>query len=270
MPTVTRVKISSSITRRGRLIAASLFVLVAAIILFLGCRMKSSDASPSPAGPQAAPEVYDSAFLKFLAAPSALPPLTPGLRKVGALAVTSESYALSGRAASRESYEISLDTSQQVLELMVPEDTGYGSRGESRESLEAPLYPSFSEASRGESFTSAAALALKAKQFDDGLYAAVEMAADTGMDRFPGRKSFLLTLLNAVSADSDHNAAVLLTAAARLGEWIPRWGRRWPARPRRFKNLSRKRAALQTSRVLHLECSAHPGLSARPHAANPA
>lgn len=221
MPTVTRVKISSSITRRGRLIAASLFVLVAAIILFLGCRMKSSDASPSPAGPQAAPEVYDSAFLKFLAAPSALPPLTPGLRKVGALAVTSESYALSGRAASRESYEISLDTSQQVLELMVPEDTGYGSRGESRESLEAPLYPSFSEASRGESFTSAAALALKAKQFDDGLYAAVEMAADTGMDRFPGRKSFLLTLLNAVSADSNHNAAVLLTAAARLGGMDP-------------------------------------------------
>ena len=58
--------------------------------------------------------------------------------------------------------------------------------------LEAPLYPSFSEANPDVTFTSAAALALKAKQFDDGLYACVELAADAGLDRFPGRKDFLL------------------------------------------------------------------------------
>ena len=43
--------------------------------------------------------------------------------------------------------------------------------------METPLYPSFSEASPSGTFTPAAALALKAKQFDDGLYAGVELAA---------------------------------------------------------------------------------------------
>ncbi len=219
MPTLTRFKISSSLRHQGPLITASLFVLVTAIFLFLGCHMKSSAASSSPVSPATGQEVYDSAFLKFLAAPAALPPMTPGLRKVSTLGPGSESYTVSGPEGGKGKYEIALDTSQQVLELTVPEDTGYG--GREGESLEAPLYPSFSQANRSESFTSAAALALKAKQFDDGLYAAVEMAADTGMDRFPGRKSFLLALLNAVLADSNHSAAALLTAAARLGGMSP-------------------------------------------------
>ena len=219
MPNLTRIKISSSIRHQGTLITASLFVLVAAIFLFLGCRMKSSEASPSPAGPETGQQVYDSAFLKFLGSPAALPPMTPGMRKVSTPGPGSGSSTLSGPEGGKGNYVIALDTSRQVLELTVPEDTGYG--GRDGESFEVPLYPSFSQANRGESFTAAAALALKAKQFDDGLYAAVEMAADTGMDRFPGRKSFLLTLLNAVLADSNHSAAALLTAAARLGGMNP-------------------------------------------------
>jgi hypothetical protein len=37
-------------------------------------------------------------------------------------------------------------------------------------------------------FAPAALLALKAKRFDDGLYACVEMAADTGLGRLAARK----------------------------------------------------------------------------------
>jgi hypothetical protein len=90
--------------------------------------------------------------------------------------------------------------------------------------METPLFPSFSEANLDETFTPAAALALKAKQFDDGLYACVEMAADAGLDRFPGRKDFLLNLLKALSGESDRSAAAILTAAAHLGGQQPQVG----------------------------------------------
>ncbi len=58
-------------------------------------------------------------------------------------------------------------------------------------------------------------LALKAKQFDDGLYACVEMAADAGLGRLTAKKDFLLRLLEAV-ANGERTAASILTAAARL------------------------------------------------------
>jgi hypothetical protein len=59
-------------------------------------------------------------------------------------------------------------------------------------------------------------LALKAKHFDDGLYACVEMAADAGLGRLTAKKEFLLRLLQAV-ANVDRTAASILTAAAQLG-----------------------------------------------------
>jgi hypothetical protein len=185
--------------------------------------MKSNNGSASPHVPEAAPPGYDSAFLKFLAAPSPLaaPQMTPGIRKVVVPGPSFQGYPPPHPEAQSGTYEITLDTSQQVLQITVPNDTGYVRSGESPE---APLYPSFAEANLDATFTSAAALALKAKQFDDGLYACVEMAADTGLDRFPGRKNFLIALLSKVSADSDHSAAALLTAAARLGGMQPQVG----------------------------------------------
>jgi len=224
MPTPTQGQISRSTRRRGVHLAASLLAFVALTLLpFWGCNMESHAAPPSAVNGDAGQPAYDSAFLKFLAAPSrpALPEMTPGLRKVILPATPPSSYPPSPGEGKAGNYEITLDTSQQVLELMVPQDTEYGSRGES---LETPLFPSFSEANPDATFTPAAALALKAKQFDDGLYASVEMAADAGLNRFPGRKDFLLTLLKGLSADSEHSAAALLTAAARLGGMQPQVG----------------------------------------------
>ena len=181
-----------------------------------------SHATPPSAGSgEAGQAVYDSAFLKFLTAPSrpAPPEMTPGVRKVIAPVPPPPSYRPSPGESKAGNYEITLDTSRQVLELTVPKDTEIW-----QGAIATPLYPSFSEANPGGTFTAAAALALKAKQFDDGLYACVEMAADAGLDRFPGRKDFLLTFLKGLSGDSDRSAAALLTAAARLGGMQPQVG----------------------------------------------
>jgi hypothetical protein len=81
-------------------------------------------------------------------------------------------------------YEVTLDTSRQVLRLDIPEDYEYDFA-----SNEPCLYPSFAEAGLDASkFAPAAVLALKAKHFDDGLYACVEMAADAGLGRLTAKK----------------------------------------------------------------------------------
>ena len=224
MPTLTRVQICLSARLRGVRIAASLVALVALTILtFLGCNMESDATPHSAVNGEAEQPVYDPAFLKFLTAPSrpALPEFAPGLRKIVLADLSLESRTPSAPEGQPGNYEITLDTSQQVLELSVPEDIEISSRGES---VETPLYQSFSGDKGDETFIPAAALALKAKQFDDGLYACVEMAADAGSGRFPGRKNFLLSLLKGLSGDSDRSAAALLTAAAHLGGMQPQVG----------------------------------------------
>ena len=154
--------------------------------------------------------VYVPEFLKLLASPpsAAGPQLTPGWRRVAARA----------RGAAGE-YHVTLDLSPQVLRLNVPEDRSFGSSpGQS----EIPLLPSFSAAGVDTSdFAPAAALALKAKQFDDGLYAAVDIAADSGLGSFPAKKDFLLELLRTLGSDSDRTALAILTAAAWLGGQQP-------------------------------------------------
>ena len=202
--------------------ASQLAVVAVILLLFSGCKMNSSEGSPHPIPPETGQQVYDSDFLKFLAAPKPAPPeLAPGLRKVIQFESSPQFRPPSSQEGKAGNYEITLDLSQQVLRLGVPEDRGYGS---SRGTVETPLYPSFSQANLDDTFAPAAALALKAKQFDDGLYACVEIAADAGLDRFPGRKQFLLDLLKGLSAESDRSAAALLTAAARLGGMQPQVG----------------------------------------------
>src|SRR5579872_3272082 len=66
---------------------------------------------------------------------------------------------------------------------------------------------------------SAATLLLKAKQFDDGLYAAVELAAQSGAGRFTGKAKLLHALATASTADLgevDRAAARLIFAACEL------------------------------------------------------
>lgn len=164
---------------------------------------------------------YDSEFLKSIrtAPASTDPELAPGERKVICSVAEAQPTGLRERLFSSQpkpgSYEVTLDTSRQVLRLDIPADYTYDFRSKEK-SDEPPLYRSFTDAGLDASkFAPAAMLALKAKQFDDGLYACVEMAADAGVGRLTAKKDFLLRLLQAV-AHGERTAEAMLTAAARL------------------------------------------------------
>lgn len=181
------------------------------------------------------PRKYDPEFLKSLASPpkpkqAELPVawrrVVPKTSGVMPASVTTPRATMWQRLSSlftseapspkveRGSYEVTLDLSKQVLHLDVLRAFGHDLRAVAQEAL---LFPSFAEASVDPSeFAPAAALALKAKQFDDGLYASVELAADAGLGRFHGKRDFVLALLQTLVAESDRTAASILTAAARL------------------------------------------------------
>lgn len=166
----------------------------------------------SSADPETGQRTYDSDFLKLAAKPPspAGPALKPGWRKV---TVTGD--------GTNDKYELTLDLSHQVLGLDVPEDREDDYEGR-QWPVAPPLFPSFAEAGLDASrFAPAAALALKAKQFDDGLYACVELAADSGLGRFPTKRGLLVKPLQALAAETDRTAATILTAAERLGGQQP-------------------------------------------------
>jgi len=70
----------------------------------------------------------------------------------------------------------------------------------------------------GEGFVSTGILMAKAKQFDDGLYAAVELAAQEGAGDFAGKKVLLGKLLEALGRSSPSKGSAVVAAAAKLGE----------------------------------------------------
>src|SRR5262249_54745118 len=65
---------------------------------------------------------------------------------------------------------------------------------------------------------SAAVLTQKSKQFDDGLYAAVELAAQNGAGNFAGKTKLLGTLLNALKSQPSSKANAVLVSALQLGD----------------------------------------------------
>ena len=69
----------------------------------------------------------------------------------------------------------------------------------------------------GENFASAALLIQKAKQFDDGLYAAVELALQNGVGPTIGKKEWLPRLAAAVDREAGGTPLAVLAAAAELG-----------------------------------------------------
>jgi hypothetical protein len=165
---------------------------------------------------------YESEFLKSIrtAPASTGPELAPGERKVICSVAEAQPTGLRKRLFSSQpqpgNCEVTLDTSRQVLRLDIPADHTYDFRSKEK-SDEPPLYPSFTEAGLDASkFAPTAVLALKAKQFDDGLYACVEMAADAGLGRLTAKNDFLLRLLRA-AAHGERTAEAILTVAARLG-----------------------------------------------------
>ncbi len=179
----------------------------------------------TPVNPESEQGIYDSNFLKLLAKSpsSAVRQFTPGRRTVAVNLYTAGQPTILRRLFSspkRETgaYEVTLDLSDQVLTLKVPDDTRVADDFRLERTFETPLYPSFAELDLDAlAFAPAAALALKAKQFDDGLHACVELATDAGLGDFPAKKELLVRLLQAVAADSERTAAAILTAAARLG-----------------------------------------------------
>src|SRR6266481_5311124 len=94
---------------------------------------------------------YDSEFLKSIrSAPTSTgPELAPGERKViGSVAEAQSTGLREWLFASQPkpgNYEVTLDTSRQVLRLDIPEDYKNDFRSKEK-SDEPPLYPSFTEA----------------------------------------------------------------------------------------------------------------------------
>ena len=125
------------------------------------------------------------------------------------------------RLVEAEGYRIELDLSTQVLALDIPKDIGMlewdaAPLDASRpRTTEAPLSPTFDALRPG--FVSASILAQKAKQFDDGLYASIDLAAQNGAGDFPGKRALLSTLAAALATPEIDEAAEVVLAGAQLG-----------------------------------------------------
>jgi hypothetical protein len=120
------------------------------------------------------------------------------------------------REVHAEGWRVRLDIGRQVLRLEVPEEIDW--HDGRRKSAGPPVLPTFPHTA--DAPVSATTLLVKAKQFDDRLYAAVELAAQQGAGRFPGKASLLRSLaatLTPNSPESDVTAAVTMHAACELG-----------------------------------------------------
>lgn len=93
------------------------------------------------------------------------------------------------RIIRHDGLEIKLDLSTQILALDILEDRGWG---ESEGPVEADLYPTLKSMDLPETaFASASIFMAKAKQVDDGLYAAVEYLCQYGTDSWVGKQEIL-------------------------------------------------------------------------------
>jgi hypothetical protein len=117
------------------------------------------------------------------------------------------------RDVTTDGWRVRLDLAEQVLRLDVPEWASAWGDGEE------PLSPTLPPGA--DRFVSAAMLLAKAKQFDDGLYAAAEMAAQAGAGTFPGKASLLTALARSLAEDPagpNSEAAALLLGSCELGD----------------------------------------------------
>jgi hypothetical protein len=111
-----------------------------------------------------------------------------------------------------DGYVLQVDESRQTLKIHAEDDPAWEPNALS------PTLSSLQKRIYSEKFTSASTLAYKAKQFDDGLYAAVDLAAQYGAGKYPGKISLLSELSRLlVSGRSHGEMSALLFAAARLG-----------------------------------------------------
>ena len=125
------------------------------------------------------------------------------------------------RAVTRDGFKVELDLSTQVLAVKVPIDLDEAfKRGDKPGSREAPLSATLGPVD-STALVSASVLSQKAKIFDDGLYAAVEIAAQEGAGQHAGKTTLLASLGRALAGadpSTTGNAQGLLLGAARLGQ----------------------------------------------------
>jgi hypothetical protein len=107
---------------------------------------------------------------------------------------------------------VQVDESQQTLKIDADHDPVW-----KRTALNPTLASLLKRMSSGR-FVSASMLAFKAKQFDDGLYAAVDLAAQHGVGEYPGKISLLTELTGMLArGDLQGEMSAVVFAAARLG-----------------------------------------------------
>ncbi len=140
-------------------------------------------------------------------------------RRLGA-EITAEkagaTYAAPDREFDVQGFHVRVDVRDAVIAIDVPEDRGFAGDRDARE--EAPVLPTL-PATGG--FVSASVLAQKAKQFDDGLYAAVEQAAQNGAGSFAGKDAMLKRVARILSGGGTEglgDPGMVLFAACKLGD----------------------------------------------------
>jgi hypothetical protein len=122
------------------------------------------------------------------------------------------------REFEAEGFRVRVDVAPQVIAIDVPEDVSYAERAGTKR-VDVPLMPTI-PVTGGQRMVSGALLAQKAKQFDDGLYAAVDLAAQHGAGQYPGKTDLLNGLARALApgaAARSGNADPVILAACRLG-----------------------------------------------------
>ncbi len=109
-------------------------------------------------------------------------------------------------------YTVVMDMTPIVYALEIPEDK---KKTDHRGKAPPPLSPSLSVMKRA-GFLSAAALALKAKQFDDGLVAVVELVLEKGTGSMPAKGEFLKRILDSFVKKGALAAAAIVAASLEL------------------------------------------------------
>src|SRR5579864_2377174 len=111
-------------------------------------------------------------------------------------------------------YRVELDLTGQVLAIAIPEERHFGTQSGREEAPISPTLPGLG----AQSFVSASMLSMKAKQFDDGLYAAVDLAAQQGAGLLAGKTFLLRSLAQDLAGHGASQPVAVLFGACRLGQ----------------------------------------------------
>ena len=139
-----------------------------------------------------------------------------------------ENMSTNYRIIQHDGLEIRLDLSTQILALDIPEEKGWG---DTEGPVEAELYPTLKSLDLPETaFASASIFMAKAKQFDDGLYAAVEYLCQYGSENWTGKMEMLqrtAAMLEKMTQDRGIDPDELLYCQAFLAAAASLGGQKW-------------------------------------------